>query len=135
MKCKFGAGALAVMADPIKYGLVGSRFRPCQEDVVAIVAGLPDDAIVVSGGAKGVDRWAETAARNRGLKVISHRPKFTKGMSSKEYVGELMARNTLIAEDADLIIAWPQEPVDPGHGGTWDTIKKARGLGKPVEIR
>lgn len=119
----------------MKYGLVGSRFRPCREDVEAFVAALPEGSIVISGGAKGVDRWAETAARKRGLTVVSHRPKFDPGMSSHQYVGELMARNTLIAQEADRIVAWPQEPVDPGRGGTWDTIRKARGLGRPVEIR
>lgn len=43
---------------------------PISQLVEAYVAYLPDDSIVVSGGAKGVDSSAVQAAEDRGLEVV-----------------------------------------------------------------
>lgn len=116
--------------------LVGSRNRDCRADVEAVVAALPEGTVIVSGGARGVDTWAADAARARGLEVIEYKPKITHGMEQREIVAELMARNTDIARECDRVIAWPHtEAHEKQSGGTYDTIKKARRMGKPVEIR
>ena len=52
-----------------RIAIIGSRDFPTAQLVEAYVASLPDDSIVVSGGAKGVDSWAVQAAENRGLEV------------------------------------------------------------------
>lgn len=52
-----------------RIAIIGSRDFPTSQLVEAYVASLPDDSIVVSGGARGVDSWAVQAAENRGLEV------------------------------------------------------------------
>jgi hypothetical protein len=44
-----------------------------------------------------------------------------------------LARNADIANECDELLAMPKGP-DPGHGGTWFTIRKAKTLGKPVTL-
>jgi len=43
--------------------IVGARSRTDWESVDRLVAGLPADSVIVSGGAPGPDTWAEEAAR------------------------------------------------------------------------
>lgn len=117
----------------MKIAIVGSRFRTCRDEVFKAVAELEDGDVVVSGGAKGVDSWAAEAAMDRGLTVVIFTVKDVK--EQMNYVAKLMARNTLIAKECDRVIAFPQHQVDPGHGGTWDTVRKAKKMGKPVDIR
>ena len=58
--------------------IVGSRDYPRLDRVESFVRGLAakyPDAVICSGGARGVDSKAEETARACGLKVISYRPK------------------------------------------------------------
>ena len=50
--------------------IIGSRSYPGPGPVAAFVARLPADAVVVSGGAPGVDSFAEEAARACGLETV-----------------------------------------------------------------
>lgn len=54
--------------------IVGSRDFPDLDRVRAFVRSLPQDACVISGGAKGVDQAAESEALQCGLAVRSFRP-------------------------------------------------------------
>lgn len=57
--------------------IVGSRQDMRQSLVQDFVIRLYEKyptAVVVSGGARGVDEWAEEAARSRGMDLISYRP-------------------------------------------------------------
>lgn len=57
--------------------IVGSRQYPHLDDVrslVAVIAADMPDAVIVSGGAIGVDTTAEQAALACGLRVVSYRP-------------------------------------------------------------
>jgi YspA, cpYpsA-related SLOG family len=54
--------------------IVGGRRRTDRETVDRLVARLPADTVIVSGGACGPDTWAEEAARNRGLATKIFRP-------------------------------------------------------------
>jgi hypothetical protein len=56
-------------AFPKYVAIVGSRNFPHKHWVDAFVDRLQPDTVVISGGAKGVDTWAEKAARKRGLNV------------------------------------------------------------------
>jgi hypothetical protein len=47
--------------------IVGARCRTDRETVDRLVASLPADTMIVSGGAIGPDTWADEAARERGL--------------------------------------------------------------------
>jgi hypothetical protein len=88
--------------------------------------GLPREYTVVSGGAIGVDRTAENAARTRRMKVISIRPdyrRFTWWAAPKE-------RNTEIVAACDKLVAFWHD----GSGGTEDVIEKARNANKLMNI-
>jgi predicted Rossmann fold nucleotide-binding protein DprA/Smf involved in DNA uptake len=118
----------------MKIAIVGSRTRDCKDEVFKAVAALSPTDVVVSGGARGVDSWAAEAARERGMEVIEHLPNISKGASRQEAIAELMGRNTKIAQECDEMIAFPHLEAN-GKGGTWDSIRKARKMGKTVDIR
>lgn len=109
----------------MKIAIVGSRTYPNLKQVADFVADLPEGTIVISGGAIGVDRTAENAAKARGLQVISIKPSWGKYGRQAGFL-----RNTQIVEMADEIVAfWDGE-----SRGTKDSIDKAMKLGKSVTI-
>ncbi len=123
-----------------RYAIVGGRpprapatkedlahFERVLQHVREYVDTLPDDAVVVSGGAIGVDDTAAAAARARGLKVIEHLPDY------KTYSGRLapLVRNRLIVEDCDVLIAFPA----PWSTGTWHAVRLATDAKKEVSVR
>lgn len=120
----------------IKVGIVGSRSRNTPEDK-ALVKSLISKQIkffelhLVSGGCRtGADRFAEDIAVELDLDITIHRPDVEPGCTKWEYARACFERNTLIAEDSDVIIAcW-----DVISRGTKDTIDKAINLGKKVII-
>lgn len=115
----------------MKYGIVGSRQRKDKKRVFEFVQSLNDEDIVVSGGCEGVDTWAENAARERGIKTIVHHPKQSTGGNKFDAMNAYKARNRLIAEDCDILVAF----VSPERkGGTELTIRYAKNLGKEVVI-
>jgi hypothetical protein len=116
----------------VRIGIVGSRRRTDREAVEACVAELAADTVVITGGAKGPDRWAEEAARSRGLAVVVYEPDLEGVHARWEAADRHYARNQLIVDEADRIIAF----VAPDRrGGTEDTIRRAVRAGKPVEVR
>lgn len=115
-----------------RVAIVGSRRRTDRAAVEAAVAELPEGTVVVSGGAPGVDRWAEGAARARGLRVAIHRPERGPVRSYGEAARRYHDRNQVIVDDCDRVIAFPAED---RTGGTEDAIRRAQKAGKPVELR
>jgi predicted Rossmann fold nucleotide-binding protein DprA/Smf involved in DNA uptake len=94
---------------------------------------LSIDTIVVSGGCRGVDSWAAEAAHARGLKVETYPPELPdKGSPKWAFVKAYHARNKMIAENCDRLVAFVSED---RTGGTENTIKWARAAGVPVEVR
>jgi hypothetical protein len=45
-----------------------------REAVEAYTSELAPGTVVITGGAKGSDQWAEQSARTRGLEVVVHEP-------------------------------------------------------------
>lgn len=108
----------------MRVAVFGSREYQHLDDVRvfvdALVAKYPD-VVVVSGGAKGVDQAAESAALQAGAKVISYRPtkdyaveRWELGTQTPhvttlgpehptfdDYASAAIYRDALIAEDAD----------------------------------
>lgn len=75
--------------------------------------------ILVSGGAPGADSLAEGYARKFGFDIKVFLPK----RIAKRY---FLERNIMIANEADVVIAFPT-----GFSrGTWHTIDTARKLGR-----
>jgi hypothetical protein len=116
----------------MRIGVVGSRRRTDRQTIEAAIDHLPIGTVVVTGAATGPDRWAEEAARTRGLQVIVHRPDFNQVHARWHATERCYARNQCIADDVDLLIAF----VAPDRtGGTEDTIRRAVRAGKLVEVR
>jgi len=116
----------------MRVGIVGSRRRNDRETIETTICRLPLGAVVITGGAKGPDCWAEQAARTRGFEVIVHRPDLDGVRARWQAAERFYARNQQIVDDSDLIIAF----VAPDRsGGTEDTIRRAVRAGKSVEVR
>lgn len=103
--------------------IVGSRDFPDMGLVVRYVACLEEGAIVISGGAIGVDTEAAESARKYGFRVIEVLPDYnTYGRRAP------LVRNKLIAEKCDRMVAfW-----DGKSRGTYHAMRCAMDLGKPV---
>jgi len=111
---------------------VGSRRWRDRAAVEAAVAALPAGTVVVSGGCRGVDRWAVEAARRCGLAVAVHRPDLTGVRSRGEAAARYHKRNKRIVEDCQRMIAFR---ASDARGGTEDAIRRARAAGIPVDLR
>ena len=108
-----------------KVAIVGSRDYPRLDRVREYVTGLPAETVVVSGGARGVDRTAQRAAEERGLSIQVWPALWDAHGKRAGYL-----RNRLIVETADRIVAfW-----DGQSKGTKHTIDLAIAAGKPVEV-
>jgi hypothetical protein len=119
-----------------RVAIVGSRVHPNLEVVRKYVRSLPEDTIVISGGAYGVDKAAASEARKCGLTVIEwmplhfdnhHRP----AIEHVEWADRLLWRNTMIAIDCTEMTVFPEG----SKGGCWDAAREAKRFKRPVEIR
>lgn len=99
------------------------------DDVLAVVAALPVDTVLVHGDAAGVDRAAANAARGRGLVTEPHPPDYKAYKASQRWRAPL-DRNVYV-ETCHEVIAWPA----PWSRGTHDAISKARRAEVPVDER
>ena len=108
--------------------VVGSRDFPDLERVRNTVMRFVPGTVVVSGGARGVDSEAESAARKRGLRVLS----FPVGRcrSRAEFARLAFERNRKIVAVADGLWAfW-----DGASRGTKNTMELARKKGIPMRV-
>jgi predicted Rossmann fold nucleotide-binding protein DprA/Smf involved in DNA uptake len=113
------------MSERARIAIIGSRRFPSAQVVKAFVAKLPDDSVVVSGGAAGVDTWAEEAARDRGLQTLVLHADWD-GLGRE--AGPI--RNAEIIANADTVVAfW-----DGKSRGTLNTLVQAREAGLPITI-
>jgi len=108
-----------------RVAIVGSRegFEPGR--AAEYVTHLPKSTVIVSGGARGIDREAETAARVRGMQVDIYPADWERYGKSAGFI-----RNQAIVENCDRVVAfWNGE-----SKGTHHTIDLACERGKPVLI-
>ena len=111
--------------------IIGARRRTDQETVERLVAGLPTDTVIVSGGATGPDTWAEQAALRRGFATKIFRPDLNGAASQGQKTRRFQARDQQIVDAADEVFAL----VAPDRkGGTEDTIRRAQRKGIRVTI-
>ena len=106
-------------------GIVGSRGFANEDQVRAFVRTLPSHYAIVSGGAAGVDSWAEDEAKKRGITVLVH-------LADWKTYGKRagMIRNVLIVNDADEVHAfWDGE-----SRGTKHSIILAKRSKKPCTV-
>lgn len=110
----------------MKLGIVGSRKRDAQEDyflLIKRVKELQPDMIISGGCSRGADKFAEQIARRLDILITIHYPKIGEKVKSYnywKYVDACYARNKLIAEESDKLIALVAVN---RKGGTENTIK------------
>ena len=109
----------------MKIAIVGSRNYPHLDFVKEYVTSLPQDTVIVSGGAAGVDLAAENAALAVWLPPsIIFKPDWSIG----KHAGLL--RNTDIVNTCDKLVAfW-----DCDSTGTLDSVRKAVAQNKLIGV-
>ena len=114
----------------MRLAIVGSRSLDGHPEAVRLIREVLDRyqarhpvVIVVSGGARGIDRMATAEARRRGLQVVEHRPG---GAGWRHY----RDRNLRIARDCDELVRIA-DPSSQTYGSGW-TRDRARELGRPT---
>ena len=121
----------------MRVGIVGSRRRNSSGDraqveiMIDVVAKeYGDDLVIVSGGCqKGADKFAASYCNEMDIKLVEHLPDVANVKDYGDRVQRYYARNRKIAQDSDFIVAFVA--LDR-TGGTENTIKHAKELGKPV---
>ena len=110
---------------PVRVAIVGSRDFPDLALVAQYVVTLEPADIIISGGARGVDTAACTAADVHGLQCFVYLPDWrTHGKSAG------FKRNQQVVDACDELVAfW-----DGTSRGTKHSIDLARRAGKPVQI-
>lgn len=104
--------------------VIGSRQFPHRHLVTAYIDTLPGGTLIVSGGAIGVDTWAEEAAIARGLPTLIHRVDWRLGRGAAHY------RNAQIVKHSHLMAAfW-----DGRSRGTYWTFRQMVRANKLVEV-
>jgi SLOG family YspA-like protein len=103
----------------VRIAVVGSRdwldYGIIERVLDSLPVQFPGPITIVSGGARGVDSYAERWAKAAGADLTIYFPDWSKGKRGA------LDRNTLIVDNADLVIAfWDGE-----SRGTLDTIRKA----------
>jgi len=116
----------------MKYvAIVGSRRRTDRETVDRLVAQLPAETVIISGGAAGPDSWAEEAARKYGRNMHVIHPDLGDARSQGQRTRRYHARNQRIVDWADEMFALVAAD---RRGGTEDVIRRAQRKGIPVTL-
>jgi len=112
----------------MKLGIVGSRQRNSMADKGILMKRVLDlkPGMIVSGGCKkGADKFAEEIAETLGIPITIFYPKTGNARHMGDVVRAYYARNKLIAQNSDHLIAL----VAPDRkGGTENTIKYFKNL-------
>ena len=109
-----------------RVAVVGSRDYPDLDAVRAFVHSLPQGTVVVSGGARGVDRTAADEARLCGLAVDIHMPDW--GRDGRR--AGLLRNASIVAACDRLVAFWAGASTGTAH-----TLSLARRAGRPCEVR
>lgn len=115
----------------MKYLICGSRNYKRLNQVADLMANLPEDAEVITGGAKGVDDMANTCAMFRGLKRKVVKPDLQNVTDYYDRCGRYYARNRQMVDEADIVIAYQTKGQ---KGGTQYTMNYAKAMKKPLYI-
>ena len=109
----------------LKVGIIGSRRFPSPELVIGFVKAISNyDIMIISGACpNSPDQWAVDAAKTLSIPYKEY-PADWNGMGKAAG----FARNTTIAQESDVVIAFHYN----GSKGTLDTIIKAIKLRKPA---
>lgn len=112
----------------MKIAIVGSREGCDQQVVKTIVGWLPPGTTVISGGADGVDTWAEQAAKACGLTREIFQPNLAEHNGNFHLAALARNREVVIAAHG-LIAIWNGKST-----GTEGALRTARIYHKPVLV-
>ena len=104
---------------------MGSRDFPHPGIVDRVVYLLPRDVVIVSGGARGVDSWAEATAKHWRRDTLIFKPDWAKHGRVAGFI-----RNNEIVRNCDMVIAF----LHKSSKGTKHTISLAKYFDKPCYI-
>ena len=108
-----------------RYAIVGSREFAHIDLVRKFIKALPKGSIVISGGARGVDKAAVKIAQEEGLETEEYPADWDRHGRAAGYI-----RNQTIIDRADFVAAfW-----DGASKGTKHSIDLAMKVGKPITI-
>lgn len=111
----------------VVFGVVGNRVGFNYESVAkALVSIVHSGDVIISGGASGVDTFAAQFARANNIQLREYLPDFS--LPSPDC---FFARNTRIAADCDVLIAFDNTGL---RSGTGNTVRTAQRLGRRVII-
>lgn len=110
--------------------IVGSRdFPRTSYNLIAeYVAQLPPDTMVISGGARGVDKYSVEMAEARGLRTKVDKVTDEDWQRYGKRAG-FMRNSRLVAAADEVVAFW-----DGASNGTRDTMKKTREAKKPLTV-
>src|SRR5574339_141298 len=110
----------------MKVGIVGSRNYPNREIIEKFIKeNFSKDDVLVSGGAKGVDSWAQECAEKLGIKTEIYYPDYEKYGKP----APLMRNTVIVAQSNQIVAFW-----DGISTGTLNTVTKCKKTNKPYKI-
>ena len=109
-----------------KVGVVGNQHGWTYSNVKEVLEALEIDheATIISGGADGVDTFAQIYAKEKGCTIIIHYPKPHEPSPDRYF-----NRNKQIALECDFLIAFDKKS---GAAGTKNTIACAKKANKAI---
>jgi hypothetical protein len=130
----------------MKIGFTGTRNGLTSPQREALISAIDDFAQLWPGAefhhgdCVGADAEAHGFAMSAGLPVVIHPPSkdalraFCAGAREVRAAKPYLARNRDIVTEADWVIATPAEMEERPRGGTWSTVRFARGICWPVML-
>lgn len=109
-------------------GVVGNRYGWSYEDVKRELdkLNIKHLDILISGGATGVDSYAQRYAKENGIMFFIAYPNPNRPVPNKYF-----ERNDIIADLSNILVAFQK---DKKHSGTQYTINKAKKMKKEVIV-
>lgn len=109
----------------MKLGIVGTRNPKISYLEFSEIVKSFNPSEIVSGGAKGIDTYAENYARFNNIPFTKFAPEYDKYGSLAPII-----RNTSIVQYSDKVIAFPSKE----SRGTRDSIRKAEKYNKLLKV-
>lgn len=109
----------------LKIGIVGTRNPKITFEEFSKIIDDFSPTHIVSGGAKGIDTFAENYAKLNNLLFTIFPPEYNKYGRIATFV-----RNQQIVDASDMVIAFPSKD----SIGTIDTIRRTKRSNKPLKV-
>jgi predicted Rossmann fold nucleotide-binding protein DprA/Smf involved in DNA uptake len=117
---KSGHKIIAVVGNRQGWGLLDVMEKINQTKIIS------KEDMIVSGGAIGVDTYAQVYAKKKGIPIIIIYPDMEQPSPERYFT-----RNRKIAELSDSLLVFNKKGA---KGGTWNTILCAKRMGKKVKV-